>query len=262
MTYWRMIAAIAACSLLAPDASANRRTALEIEADYTASVLVFRVGRVSLNANLGIDGYAARAHVQAAGLAALFTDFSIDSDVEGLFAQGHPVPVNYGHIERTGDKTRVVDVDFEDGIARSTASPAFSSWGDPPASETDRTGVVDPMTATLLLSELVTASDSAPCEGVIPVFDGKQRYDLNLVSRGIETIRTRGYRGEVLVCDAYYAPISGYDPEDWPEPGETRHPLRMWIAPIGDGTAFLPVRLHTRAGFGGVTVELRELRLD
>lgn len=262
MMFWRMMAAIGLCSLLVPEASANRRTALAIEADYTASVLIFRVGRVSLNADLGSDRYAARAHVQAAGLAALFTDFSIDSDVEGQFAQGHPVPVNYGHIERTGDKTRVVDVDFESGVAHSTASPAFSSWGDPPASEADRTGVVDPMTATLLLSELVAATGGAPCEGAIPVFDGKQRYDLNLVSRGTENIRTRGYRGEVLVCDAYYTPISGYDAEDWPEPGETRHPLRMWIAAIGDGTVFLPVRLHTRAGFGGVTVELRELRLE
>jgi hypothetical protein len=248
--------------VLTPDALANRRSALSIEADYSASILVFRVGRVTLDAELGTERYTARAHVEAAGLAALFTDFSIDSDVEGRFAESGPVPVNYGHIERTGDKTRIIDVDFEDGVARATASPAFSTWGDPPASESDRTGVVDPMTATLLLSELVAAAEAAPCAGSIPVFDGKQRYDLNLVARGTETIRTRGYQGEAMVCDAFYIPISGYDPEDWPEPGETRHPLRMWIAPIAEGSAYLPVRLHTRAGFGGVTVELRALRVD
>lgn len=262
MNLVRLSVFILVCALIAPAAHANRREALSIEADYSASVLIFRVGRVSLNADLGAEQYAARAHVEAAGLAALFTDFSIDSDVEGLFTDTGPRPVNYGHIERTGDKTRVIGVDFNDGIARSTASPPFSSWGEPPASEADRTGVVDPMTATLLLSELVAAAEGQPCEGSIPVFDGKQRYNLDLVSRGTDTIRTRGYRGEVLVCDAFYSPISGYDAEDWPEPGETRHPLRMWIAPIADGTAFLPVRLHTRAGFGGVTVELRELRLE
>ncbi|MEE2526514.1 DUF3108 domain-containing protein [Hyphobacterium sp. HN65] len=258
---WRIVAILACGLLFVPVAEANRREALSIEADYSASVLIFRVGRVSLDADLGTESYAARAHVEAAGLAALFTDFSIDSDVEGVFTDAGPRPVNYGHIERTGDKTRIVGVDFNEGVARSTATPAFSSWGDPPASEADRTGVVDPMTATLLLSELVSVSTEQPCEGSIPVFDGKQRYDLNLVSRGTDTIRTRGYRGEVLVCDAFYAPISGYDTEDWPEPGETRHPLRMWIAPIADG-AFLPVRLHTRAGFGGVTVELRSLALQ
>lgn len=262
---WRAFSGILVLALTAFGAagSASAQDApLSIEADYTASVLVFRVGRVSLDAEIGASDYAAVAHVRAAGLASLFTDFTIDSEVSGRFTETGPAPATYGHIERTGDKTRIIDVGFEAGIARPTATPEFSSWGVPPASEADRTGVVDPMTATLLLSEMISATGGAPCEGSIPVFDGKQRYNLNLTSRGTERIRTRGWRGDALVCDAYYEPISGYDPEDWPEPGETRHPLRMWIAPIADGSSFLPVRLYTRAGFGGVTVELRSLRLE
>jgi len=242
-------------------AAMNRETPLTIQADYSASVLIFRVGRVTLNAELERDHYSAQAHVEAAGLAALFTDFDIDSEVSGQFSATGPQPVHYGHVERTGDKIRQIDVQFDNRLAQSTATPAFSSWGDPPASDEDRTDVVDPMTATLLLSEMVAASGDAPCEGTISVFDGKQRYNLLLASRGTQRIRTRGWRGDALVCDAYYMPVSGYDTEDWPTPGETRHPLRMWIAPIADGTAFLPVRLHTRAGFGGVTVELRRLEL-
>jgi hypothetical protein len=247
---------------LSPAFAVNRETPLAIEAEYSASVLIFSVGRVTLNAELEGDAYSARAHVEAAGLAALFTDFDIDSEVEGRFMATGPQPLRYGHIERTGDKVRHIDVQFENRLAESTATPDFSSWGDPPASDADRTDVVDPMTATLLLSEMVAASGGAPCEGSIPVFDGKQRYDLRLAARGTERIRMRGWRGEALICDAYYVPVSGYDAEDWPTPGETRHPLRMWIAPIADGTAFLPVRLHTRAGFGGVTVELRRLILE
>lgn len=245
----------------APAVSSNRETPLSIDADYIASVLVFRVGRVTLNAEMGREDYTASAHVEAAGLAALFTDFDIDSEVAGRYGANGPEPDRYGHTERTGEKTRVIDVRFQEGVAQSTATPDFSSWGEPAASAADRTGVVDPMTATLLLSEMVAASGGAPCEGSIPVFDGKQRYNLNLASRGTEQVRTRGWRGEALICEAFYEPVSGYDPEDWPEPGETRHPLTMWIAPIADGTAFLPVRLHTRAGFGGVTVELRRLEL-
>ena len=259
---WRRLSIGVFCLLATTPAFAQSRdTPLNIRADYTASVLIFRVGRVTLNAELGTETYVAAAHVEAAGLAALFTDFDIDSEVSGRFGSSGPAPYAYGHRERTGNKTRIINVSFEDGLAQSTAEPEFSSWGDPPASDADRTSVVDPMTATLLLSEMVAASGGAPCEGSIPVFDGKQRYDLNLISRGTEDIRTRGWRGEALVCEAYYTPISGYDAEDWPEPGETRHPLTMWIAPIANGTAFLPVRLHTRAGFGGVTIELRQLEL-
>ena len=246
---------------LTPAVQASNRESLSIEADYSASVLIFQVGRVSLDAELGQQTYSAQAHVEAAGLAALFTDFEIDSDVSGHRTPAGPQPSRYGHVERTGDKRRVIDVSFEDGQARATATPEFSSWGQPPASDADRTGVVDPMTATLMLSEMVASRGDAPCEGSLPVFDGKQRYNLRLASRGTEDIRSPAWSGEALVCDAFYEPISGYDSEDWPTPGETRHPLRIWIAPIAEGTAFLPVRLHTRAGFGGVTIELRQLVL-
>ncbi len=268
MTKWP-ITSLSALMLIVP-LSADARDqapamadppALLIEADYSASVLIFPVGRVALNAEIDETRYRADAHVEAAGLAALFTDFEIDSRVEGQRLPAGPRPTSYAHIERTGDKRRDIDVRFDSNIADATAQPDFSSWGQPPASEQDRTGVVDPMTAILQLSEIVLANNDTPCQGVIPVFDGKQRYDLRLSARGMERVRTRAWRGEALVCDAFYEPISGYDPEDWPTPGETRHPLTIWIAPIADGTAFLPVRLHTRAGFGGVTVELRTLTL-
>jgi len=262
MNPFRYCLAALVLAALPAQAAASEPAPLTISADYSASVLIFEVGEVTLNAELDAQSYRASAHVEAAGLAALFTDFEIDSEVAGQRSAAGPQPGRYAHVERTGRKRRDIAVTFEGGTARSVATPEFSSWGEPPASEADRTGVVDPMTATLLLSEMVAASGGEPCSGAIPVFDGKQRYNLRLSARGREQIRTRAWRGEALVCDAFYEPISGYDPEDWPTPGETRHPLRMWIAPIADGRAYLPVRLHTRAGFGGVTVELRELRLD
>lgn len=235
---------------------------LRLSATYTTSVLVFRVGRIDVEAEIAGNRYSARAHVEAAGLAALFTDFDIDSDVEGRLSPGGPRPDRYGHVERTGRKRRTVEVGFAGGIARSDAEPPFSSLGQPPASEADRTGTIDPMTAVLFLSQSLAAGRGEPCSGSLPVFDGKQRYNLNLTAVGTEAIRTPGWSGEALVCDAYYEPISGYDPEDWPEPGETRHPLRLWVASFDNGAAYIPVRAHTRAGFGGVTIEAREIRVQ
>ena len=266
-----MPAALLAFALLtasADDAAAARESAasasLSVSADYAASVLVFRVGRVSLDADIAPRDYAAQAHVEAAGLAALFTDFEITSEVTGALSPDGPRPLHYGHSERTGEKHRRIDVNFADGTARPRAEPEFSSWGVPPASEAERTGVFDPMSAVLLLAapRPGAGEDAPPCNGAVPVFDGKQRYDLELVARGEREVRTRAYRGPALVCDAYYAPISGYDPEDWPEPGETRHPLRIWFAPVAGGAAWLPVRAYTAAGFGGVTIEALSIAVE
>ena len=228
-----------------------------IEARYDSSVLVFKVGEITLNARFGDQVYSADSYIEAAGLAALFTDFDIRAEVSGEGGDGARRPARYGHVERTGSKVRAVEVDFGGAVARSDVQPPFGSRGVPPASETDRTGVIDPMTAFFELSRRLEGGEG--CEGRLPVFDGKARYDLRLETVGRERVRTRGWRGDALICHAWYEPISGYDPEDYPSASELRHPLVLWLAPIAGEGAYLPVRLHTRAGFGGVTIELTDL---
>ncbi|WP_300528923.1 DUF3108 domain-containing protein [Maricaulis sp.] len=233
-----------------------------ISARYDGWVLVFKVGEIELNARFDANAYAADSFVRAAGLAALFTDFDIRSEVEGHIEGDSATPLRYAHVERTGDKIRAVDVSFRDAVAVSDVEPPFGSWGVPPASATDRSGVIDPMSAFFTLSETLTGRGAgAGCHGQIPVFDGKARYNLNLEPAGREQVRTRAWSGEALVCHAYYEPISGYDPEDYPSERDTRLPLEIWLASFDDGAFHLPVRLHTRAGFGGVTIEAREIRL-
>lgn len=236
---------------------------LGLTAVYSGSVLFLKVGEISLQTRLADGRYEAQSMIEAAGLLSLFTDFEIRSEVEGeLDARGEMSPQRYAHIERTGDKVRSVEVLFDDGVAQSSAEPPFGSWGQPPASREERQGTLDPMTALFSLSDAVARNPGQGCEGSIPVFDGKARYNLNLESDGRRNVRTPGWRGEALICQAWYEPISGYDPEDYPSEDELRHPLTIWLAPIHEGEYYLPVRLHTRAGFGGVTIEAVDIAIE
>jgi hypothetical protein len=119
-----------------------------------------------------------------------------------------------------------------------------------------------PMTAFFALSETLAMGERAACEGRVPVFDGKQRYNLRLEPGGREQIRTRAWSGEASVCRAWYEPVSGYDPEDYPTEAEMRQPLTIWLAPLLDGQLQLPVRIYTRAGLGGVTIEAKTIELE
>ena len=250
----------------ADDAVADRLSAeagaLRIRARYSSSVLVFKVGEVELEAVFSDTQYRARSSVGAAGLAALFTDFDIQARVSGNRDTAGVRPEAYTHVERTGDKVRSVTVTFDNAVAQSRAEPPFGSWGVPPASVAERTGVLDPMTAFFALSDAMATNPAARCSGRIPVFDGKQRYDLRLQDAGVSRVRTRAWQGEARVCEAFYEPISGYDPEDYPTESELRHPLTIWLAEFEEPGIHLPVRLHTRAGFGGVTIEARDIEID
>ena len=64
------------------NASAPPSGTLRLNASYSTSVLIFRVGRIDVTAEVAGGRYSADAHIEAAGLAALFTDFEIDSEVE------------------------------------------------------------------------------------------------------------------------------------------------------------------------------------
>lgn len=156
---------------------------------------------------------------------------------------------------------RRVRIDFRGPVATTWVEPPFGSLGVPPASEDHRRNVIDPISSLFLLSEVMNSPGGDICSGTIPVFDGKARYDLQLQSAGSRNVRTRAWRGEVLVCHVWYHPVAGYDPEDYPSEAELRHPLTLWLAPFEDGAFYLPVRLHTRAGFGGVTIEAQTIEI-
>tara|TARA_R110002073_G_scaffold3635_2_gene23924 strand:- start:14965 stop:15804 length:840 start_codon:yes stop_codon:yes gene_type:complete len=230
-----------------------------ITARYSSSVLVFRVGDISLSAQIDPGHYAANTVVEAAGLAALFTDFDIHADVEGLRTPVSVAPLRYTHVERTGSKIRAVDIAFENRIASAQATPPFGSLGVPPATPAQLEGVIDPISAIFLLSQARVGGEGAVCSGSLPVFDGKARYNLRLEAGESRNVRTPAWRGEALLCHAWYEPIAGYDPEDYPTPAELRYPLDIWLAHFPEHGFYLPVRLHTRAGFGGVTIQVAEL---
>lgn len=249
----------APASVASEDAVAPAQDTFILTARYSSRVLIFPVGDITFEARLANSAYSATTRIEAAGLAALFTDFDINAEVQGYLDGTAAEPSRYAHVERTGRKVRSVEVSFPEGVASSAVEPPFGSWGVPPASEDDRTGAIDPMSAFVALSEQLHRDEGRGCEGVLPVFDGKSRYNLRLENRGRDRIRTRGWRGEAILCDIWYEPVSGYDPEDYPSARELSQPLRVWLAPIDGGRYYLPVRLYTRAGLGGVTIELAQV---
>ena len=249
----------APASVAHDDAIVPVQNAFSLSARYSSRVLIFPVGDITFEARLAENSYSASTRIEAAGLAALFTDFDINAEVQGYLDGTAAEPSRYAHVERTGRKVRSVEVSFPEGVARPAVEPPFGSWGVPPASEDDRTGAIDPMSAFVALSEQLNRDEGRGCAGVLPVFDGKSRYNLRLENRGQDRIRTRGWRGQAILCDIWYEPISGYDPEDYPSERELSQPLRIWLAPIEGGRYYLPVRLYTRAGLGGVTIELAQV---
>lgn len=247
------------------DAGANTAAAaasapMGITVQYAGSVMVFQVANIVVHGQFATDDYQASARFTAAGLAALFTDADIEAGVSG-YRDGHALqPWRYSHLNHASNKNRVVGIDFPDGIATPDVNPPFGNMGEPPATDEERRGASDPLSALLSMGLGAASSGDSLCDGRLQVFDGRARYNLRFEDGGTDRIRTRAWSGNAQVCNAYYEPISGYEADEFPSEDDISHPITFWLAPVHDGAFHVPVRIRTNAGFGGVTVTARSIQ--
>jgi hypothetical protein len=81
-----------------------------------------------------------------------------------------------------------------------------------PVTAANRRGIVDPLTAVLFSAGGTgeTLSQDA-CRRTLPIFDGRQRYDLKLAFKRMDKVTAeKGYAGPVVVCSVHYEPIAGH----------------------------------------------------
>ncbi|WP_417491031.1 DUF3108 domain-containing protein [Maricaulis sp.] len=230
-----------------------------VTVQYSGSVLIFQVADISINSEFADDTYQAAARFTAAGLAALFTDADIEAGVSGYRDGAELQPYRYSHLNHASSKNRIVGIDFPDGVAMPDVNPPFGNMGEPAASDADRIGARDPISTLLAMGLGAVSSGSSHCDGRLPVFDGRARYNLRFEDGGLRDVRTRAWSGEALVCRAYYEPISGYEADEFPSADDIAEPIDFWLAPVNGGEFYVPVKIRTNAGFGGVTVTARSM---
>lgn len=251
-------AVLALADPAAPAAAAEPPSRIEVS--YSGSLAILPVADIHVNATFPAGTYAAAARFQSAGLLRWFDDTDITAEVSGYRSGAALNPWRYQHVNATSSKGRIVGINFNDGRAVPDVTPPFGSMGEPPASDAEREGAIDPISAMLSLTLVSPAVTSGACAGRLPVFDGKARYDLRLENAGRDRVRTSAWRGEAVVCRAWLEPINGYDPGDRPTPDELARPVTMWLAPI-EGT-YVPVRYRAPAPVGSFNIRADRLVVE
>lgn len=253
-----------AATALADNATdaASGSSPIGITIQYSGSVMIFQVADIVVNGRFARDDYSASARLTMAGLAALFSDADIEAGVSGYRHGAQLQPWRYSHLNHASSKNRVVGIDFPDGVATPDIDPPFGNMGEPPANADERRGAVDPLSTLLSIGLGAAANGESLCEGRLPVFDGRARYNLRFEDGGTDRVRTRAWSGDAQVCHAYYEPISGYEADEFPDEETISHPITFWFAPLHDGDIYIPVRIRTNAGFGGVTVSARSIQAN
>jgi Protein of unknown function (DUF3108) len=132
-----------------------------------------------------------------------------------------------------------------------------------PVLEHHRRNVTDPLSA-LMMPVAGNGDDilsPEACNRTIPVFDGVQRFDVQLSHAETRVINEprKGYVGHAVVCNARYTPIAGHRPIPATNYMAANREMSVWLVPVNGSRALVPWRIQVKSQFGQVVIEAQSL---
>ncbi len=243
--------------------AAQDRPGRGFEAHYHVSLAGVTIGKGSWVAEIDDDRYTTSAAGQIAGILRAFSGADGSATARGVMKDGRPLPTDYaGHlISDDGDEQVRMSLDAGVVTSLSALSPVPAT-NRVPVTEADRRGVLDPLSAGLI----AVAGDSesmstTACERTLPVFDGRQRFDVTLTFKRMDTVEPEaGYHGPALVCGVSYRPLAGYRRDHFAVKylSEARD-VEMWLVPVVGTRILMPARVLIPTLIGTAVIEARTL---
>ena len=184
----------------------------KLDASYTISFARLDVGSISATVVFGDSDYAISAHGRAGGVMKALVDGEGSFAARGIVKEGHLLSRTFSSkIVSNGETSEVTMVLDEGRVKELTAIPP-PNRDSIPVTETNRQGIVDPLTAMLFSGAMSgDGLSQAACRQTLPVFDGRQRYDLKLAFKRMDNMAAeKGYSGPLVVCSVTYEPIAGH----------------------------------------------------
>lgn len=232
----------------------------KLEARYTVSIAGIPIGRGAWVVDVTDDHYTTAASGRVTGVLRAVTSGEGSAAARGTVSAGRLVPLSYAINITSDDKPEEIRMSLNGGTVKEVvAEPKLPPSPDRvPVTDTHRKGVLDPMTAGLF----AVAGSGDPlvaeaCHRTVPVFDGRQRYDLALSFKRWDKVKAdKGYQGPVVVCAITYQPVAGHRPDRAAiKYLKDARDIEIWLAPLA-GTRFLvPFRLAVPTMIGTAVLQ-------
>jgi hypothetical protein len=254
-----LVPALAVVALACAPARAQER----VSARYDIMIGGLQVGIAGFEGRISGDSYQASVSLRLSGVSRLVASGRGSATASGRIAGARAVPANYQLTLNTTQQNDAIRIAMAGGSVRShSAEPARPEAGDQvPLTAGHRQGVLDPLSAGFFFvgGGGPTVAPEA-CAKTFPVFDGRQRYDLSFSFARTETLKTAGYDGPAVVCNARYRAIAGHRPAVT-APMEANRDMQIWLAPVAGTRALIPARISIRTPVGLAQIEPTRLDL-
>ena len=239
----------------------------QISATYDAGVAAINLGTFEVTATFAGTGYDLMAKGRFSILAGLLYKATGTSTSRGTLNGANPEPARYTLAYEDTKKRQKLNMTFADGTVRNVSRV--------PKKKPDRravpipagqlTNVLDPLTAAFLsVRSNAPPGDLDVCNQTIRIFDGKQRFDLQLSPKRAETLDSsvpKRISRRAAVCRVRYEPIGGYRPE---HPGvkflKKADGIEAWLVTVPGTGLYLPYKIIVPTTWGNGKATLTGLK--
>ncbi len=250
-------------ALLGSQNSAKAYEAGVWQARYKVYVSSLPLGQIDINGSIDEQDYKVDGNAKLIGLIGAAFKISGGAKVEGKFDSPHSTQANAGYkfhykSPRTHDS---ISLKTQNG---SVAHLSARKMADPlgtriPVTQKHKQNIADPITAFILPAKNSDGHISKEdCNHIVPIFDGRERFDLKLSYKRMDKTGGRfykGYTGPVVVCSADYRPISGHRSDDELAAFSAKSKnMEIWLAPVVGTRRLFPFKFLLPTPFGKAEV--------
>lgn len=180
----------------------------------------------------------------------------------GKVSSGKPQPAAYAFSFEGSGKSGRIDMRFrKSAVSKVTSVPPIEpSPGRVPVTEAQLQGVLDPLSAVMAVTAPIGGKVAGvnPCKRRIPIFDGKQRFDL--VFTHLRNEKLDG--ADAYVCKVKYVPISGHKMNKETKYMASTDGIEIWLIPVDEAKLFVPYYVTLPTPVGAATITSAKVSID
>jgi hypothetical protein len=169
-----------------------------------------------------------------------------------------------GETRSFGSKVGSTKMDFADGIVaaiRHTPTPVPKP-DTVPVRQQHLKGVLDPLSAIMVVAR---GSNPNPCDRRLPIFDGKERFDLVLSYKGQMKVNEQQPSGQPAmahVCKVKYQPIAGHKVDTETSFMATTDAIEVALRPVPSANILIPYQITIPTMVGYATLVAKRVEIE
>jgi hypothetical protein len=234
-----------------------------VRAIYDINFNGFNVGAFEFQSQAEEQSYTVTGTAQLSLLLGAFTWIG-ETRAFGMIANHTPKPAAFAFDFRTNSKVGSTKMDFQNGAVTEIrhSPPAVQKPDTVPLRDQHLKGVLDPLSAVMVLAR---GSNPNPCDRRLPIFDGKERFDLVLSYKGQLKISEQQPSGQpvtAFVCKVKYYPIAGHKVDTENSFLATTDAIEVVLRPIPSANVLIPYQVNIPTLVGQASLVSRRVEIE